>query len=313
MSRTVSLTGNPLVPAASSAALLPLAARVAGAEAAARVRGGPKRAVKKGFLIRSFAKAAPSLKLIDKFKLVKAAGFAGIEVTGSMSQAEILAARDATGLIIPSVVVATHWTKPLSDPNPDARRIGLEGLQQALRDAKVYAADSVLLVPAVVTKEVSYADAYQRSIVEIRKAIPLAESLGVAIAIENVWNRFLLSPLEAARYIDSFDTPAVKSHFDVGNVLKTGWPQHWIQTLGKRIVKVHVKEYSRTLRDTRGPLAGFEVDLLEGDNDWPTVMSAFDEIGYEGWMISEQFRPDGFDDASWLNHLSQKMDQVIAS
>jgi hexulose-6-phosphate isomerase len=148
---------------------------------------------------------------------------------------------------------------------------------------------------------------------EIRKAIPLAESLGVAIAIENVWNRFLLSPLEAARYIDSFDTPAVKSHFDVGNVLKTGWPQHWIRTLGKRIVKVHVKEYSRTLRDTKGPLAGFEVDLLEGDNDWPAVMSAFDEIGYEGWMISEQFRPDGFDDASWLNHLSQKMDQVIAS
>jgi hexulose-6-phosphate isomerase len=313
MSRSASLTRRTIGQAAASAAVLPLAPRVTAAGDEAASRGGRKRAMKKGFLIRSFAKAAPSLRLIDKFKLVKAAGFAGIEVTGSMNQAEILAARDATGLIIPSVVVATHWTKPLSDPNPEARRVGLEGLRQALRDANVYGADSVLLVPAVVTKEVSYADAYQRSMAEIRKAIPLAESLGVSIAIENVWNRFLLSPLEAAHYIDSFDTPAVRSHFDVGNVLKTGWPQHWIQTLGKRIVKVHVKEYSRALRDTKGPLAGFEVDLLEGDNDWPSVMAAFDEIGYEGWMISEQFRPDGFDDASWLNHLSQKMDQVIAS
>ena len=271
------------------------------------------RAVKKAFLIRSFAKAAPSLKLIDKFQLVKAAGFAGIEVTGSMNQAEILAARDATGLEIPSVVVATHWTKPLSDPNPEARRVGLEGLRQALRDAKVYGADSVLLVPAVVTKDVSYADAYDRSMEQIRKAIPLAESLGVTIAIENVWNRFLLSPLEAVRYVDAFGSPWIKWHFDVGNVLNNGWPEHWIRTLGPRIVKVHIKEYSRAVRDKRGPLAGFEVDLLEGDNDWPKVMAAFDAIGYRGWMIAEQFRPDGFDDAGWLEHLSQKMDRVFAS
>jgi L-ribulose-5-phosphate 3-epimerase len=273
----------------------------------------PPRRLKKGFLIRSFAKAAPGLKLLDKFKLVRAAGFAGIEVTGSMNQAEILAARDATGLEIPSVVVATHWNKPLSDPNPEARRVGLEGLLQALRDAKAYGADSVLLVPAVVTKEVAYADAYQRSVAEIRKAIPLAESLGVSIAIENVWNRFLLSPLEAAAYVDAFGTPAVKCHFDVGNVLNTGWPEHWIDTLGSRIVKVHVKEFSRAVRDKKGPLAGFEVDLLAGDNDWPAVMRAFDRIGYRGWMIAEQFRPDGFTDGEWLQHLSQKMDQVFAA
>jgi L-ribulose-5-phosphate 3-epimerase len=271
------------------------------------------RTVRKAFLIRSFTKAAPGLKLINKFKLVKGAGFAGIEVTGSMNQAEILAAQDATGLEIPSVVVATHWTKPLSDPNPEARRVGLEGLLQALRDAKAYGADSVLLVPAVVTKNVSYADAYDRSMEQIRKAVPLAESLGVTIAIENVWNRFLLSPLEAVRYVDAFGSPMVKWHFDIGNVLNTGWPEHWIRTLGPRIVKVHIKEYSRAVRDKRGPLAGFEVDLLEGDNDWPTVMAAFDKIGYQGWMIAEQFRPDGLDDAAWLQHLSQKMDRIFAS
>jgi hexulose-6-phosphate isomerase len=272
-----------------------------------------QRALKKGFLIRSFAKAAPNLKLIDKFKLVKAAGFAGIEVTGSMNQAEILAARDATGLEIPSVVVATHWAKPLSDPNPEARRVGLEGLLQALRDAKAYGADSVLLVPAVVTKNVSYVQAYERATAGIRQAIPLAESLGVTIAIENVWNRFLLSPLEAVQFVDGFDSPCVKWHFDVGNVPNTGWPEHWIPLLGQRIVKVHVKEFSRARRDKHGPLAGFEVDLLEGDNDWYTVMAAFDAIDYSGWMIAEQYRPAGFDDAGWLHHLSQKMDKVFAS
>lgn len=301
------------VQAASAAALLAALPRASAAAAGAATNTGRKRALKKGFLIRSFAKAAPGLTLLDKFKLIAAAGFEGVEVTGSMNQAEILAARDATGLAIPSVVVATHWNKPLSDPNPEARRVGLEGLLQALRDAKAYGADSVLLVPAVVTKDVSYAQAYERATTAIRQAIPLAESLGVTIAIENVWNRFLLSPLEAVQFADSFGSPRVKWHFDVGNVPNTGWPEHWIPLLGSRIVKVHVKEFSRARRDQRGPLAGFEVDLLEGDNDWPTVMAAFDRIGYHGWMIAEQFRPDGFSDADWLKHLSEKMDRVFAS
>lgn len=307
------------VQTAAAAALLAAAPRSIAAVTAPTVAAGAsagagrKRALRKGFLIRSFAKAAPGLKLLDKFKLIRDAGFEGVEVTGSMNQAELLAARDATGLAIPSVVVATHWAKPLSDPNPDARRIGLEGLLQALRDAKAYGADSVLLVPAVVTKEVSYAQAWERAAAAIKQAVPLAESLGVTIALENVWNRFLLSPLEAVQFADSFGSPRVKWHFDVGNVPNTGWPEHWIPLLGPRIVKVHVKEFSRARRDKHGPLAGFEVDLLEGDNDWPAVMAAFDAIGYRGWMIAEQFRPDGFDDAGWLVHLSQKMDRVFAS
>src|SRR5690606_20016721 len=120
-----------------------------------------------------------------------------------------------------------------------------------------------LLVPGAVTKDVSYADAYKRSVEEIRKAVPLAEELGVAIAIENVWNQFLLSPLEAARYVDDFKSPMVRFHFDVGNVVNSGFPEHWIQVLGPRIAQIHVKEYSRKLRDEKGPRAGFQVDLLE--------------------------------------------------
>jgi len=189
------------------------------------------------------------MPVLDKLKLIKDAGFDGVEMMSGMDHAEVLKARDATGLDIPSVCNSVHWAKPLSDPNPATREVGLEGLKTALRDCKAYGGSSVLLVPAVVDKHVSYADAYTRSQAEIRKAIPLAEELGVKIAIENVWNQFLLSPLEAARYVDEFNSPAVGWHFDIGNVINTGWPEQWIRILGPRIQKLHIKEYSRKKRD----------------------------------------------------------------
>ena len=295
---------------AAFAALSPLALRAAADAAAAPA---PKRANKKGFMWGTLhGKTADQLSVRAKFQLLRDASFAGVEVNSAMDQAEVLAARDATGLEIPSVCISTHWAKPLSDPNPTARQVGLEGLMQGLRDAKAYGASSVLLVPAVVTKDVSYTDAYARSVAEIKKAVPLAESLGVSIAIENVWNRFLLSPREAVEYVDAFKSPHVRWHFDVGNVVNTGWPEHWIRALGPRIAKVHVKEYSRKLRDTNGPSAGFQVELMEGDSDWPAVMSAFDSVGYDGWLIVEQYRPPEISDADWLAGLSQKLDQIIA-
>ena len=163
--------------------------------------------------------------IAGKMKAIKEAGFDGVEMMSHMNAAEVLKARDAAGLEIPSVCGELHWKKPLTDPDPQVRAEGLEGLKQCLRAAKSYGASSVLLVPGVVNKDVSYADAYQRAQAEIRKAIPLAEKLGVKIAIENVWNNFLLSPLEAARFVDEFHSPAVGWHFDVGNVLNYGWPE----------------------------------------------------------------------------------------
>ncbi len=307
-----------LLTTAAAAAFAPFArSQNAGAGSpspASAPTAGKRRALKKGFMFGTLGgPTAQKLSVFEKFKLLQAAAFDGVEVNSGMDQAEVLAARDQTGLAIPSVVISTHWAKPLSDPSPAAREIGLEGLKQGLRDAKAYGASSVLLVPAVVTKEVSYADAYARSVAEITKAIPLAESLGVMIAIENVWNRFLLSPLEAVAYVDAFKSPMVRWHLDAGNVANTGWPEHWIQTLGPRIVQVHIKEYSRKVRDEKGPYAGFRVDLFEGDCDWPSVMAALDGIGYDGWLIAEQYRPPEFDDAAWLVHLSKKMDQVISS
>jgi hexulose-6-phosphate isomerase len=206
-----------------------------------------------------------------------------------------------------------HWAKPLSDPNPTARAVGLEGLKTALQDCKIYGGSSVLLVPGVVNKEVSYAEAYERSQAEIAKAIPLAEELGVKMAIENVWNYFLMSPLEAARYVDEFKSPAVGWHFDVGNIIAWGWPEQWIRVLGKRIQKLHIKEYSRAKRDSEGLWKGFQVDYLEGDNNWPVVVKALDEIGYSGWAIAEPaHHPPGLDNAGFLKNVSEKMDKILA-
>ena len=287
------------------AALAPLALRAA---------EHAKRPLKKGFMFSMLgSKAAAKFSVAERFKMVKEAGFEGVEVSSGMNQAEVLAARDAAGLAIPSLIIATHWTHPLSDPNPSKRATTLEALKQGLRDAKAYGASSVLLVPAVVNKEVSYADAYQRSHDEIAKAVPLAEELGVVIAIENVWNKFLLSPLEAAAYVDSFKSKAVGWHFDVGNVIDTGWPEQWIHVLGPRIQKIHVKEYSRKLRDEKGPRAGFQAELLTADSDWPSVMKALDDIGYKGWLIAEHtYHPADMDDATWLKNTVTNMDKIIA-
>ena len=179
-----------------------------------------------------------------------------------------------------------------------------------MRDAHRYGATSVLLVPAVVNKQVSYADAYQRSQAEIRKALPLAEEMKVKIAIENVWNHFLLSPLEAARYVDEFESPWVGWHFDVGNVINFGWPEQWIRILNKRIAKLHIKEFSRAKAQKQGAGAGFDVEFLKGDDDWPAVMKALDEVGYNGWGIAEQ---PGAGSAAGLKKLASEMDRIFAS
>ena len=267
----------------------------------------PKRSIRKAIMWDTVKVKGSTAEVM---KAIKAAGFEGVEMMSHMNQDEVLRARDETGLIIPSVCGRDHWSKPLSHPDPTVRAEGVEALKQTLRDAKRYGATSVLLVPAVVNKEVSYSEAYERSQAEIRKAIPLAEELGVKIAIENVWNYFLLSPIEAARYVDEFNSPAVGWHFDVGNVINYGWPEHWIRILGKRIQKLHIKEFSRKKRDAEGLWKGFDVPFLEGDNNWPEVMKALDEVGYSGWGMAEQ---PGADSPEGLRTLSDGMTRIFAS
>jgi len=235
----------------------------------------------------------------EKFNAAKLAGFEGVEVMSHLDRNEVLKARDKTGLIIPSVCSAMHWKLPLSDPDPKVRESGVAALKVSLEDARAYGADTILLVPGRVSETVSYDDCWKRTVEEIKKVIPLAEQLNVKIAVENVWNNFLLSPMEAASYVDQFQSKMVGFYFDCGNILVNGWPEQWIKILGSRIAKVHIKEFSRKIADKQGKGAGFGVKLLEGDVNWPVVMKALDDIGYHNWTTVEQSggnTPDGLKD-----------------
>ena len=270
-----------------------------------------KRALRKAFMMNAFP-GGKELSWIEKFKLLKDAGFEGAEPPSHANQTEILAARDATGLLIPSVV-AGQYTRPLSDNDPAKRAEAVEGLKQALRDAKAYGATSVLCVAGIVNEKIPYAAAYERTVKGIREAIPLAEELGVKIAVENVWNNLHLSPLEAARYVDDFKSPAVGWHFDIGNVICNGWPEQWIHILGPRIQKLHIKEFSRKKMIEHGLHKGFEVEYLEGDNDWPTVMKALDDIGYTGFAMAEPaWEPKGVEPGERLKQISEKMTKIFS-
>ncbi|UCC99026.1 MAG: sugar phosphate isomerase/epimerase, partial [Phycisphaerales bacterium] len=182
-----------------------------------------------------------------KFKLAKKCGFEGVEGT---PMEDLAAARELgrlareAGTPIHSIVYG-GWNAPFSDPDPKVIDKGLAGMETALRSAKALGADTVLLVPAVLNEDVGYGQAYKRSQEHIRKLLPLAEQLRVVIAVENVWNKFLLSPLEFARYVDEFESPWLRAYFDVGNVIIYGYAQDWIRTLGKRIVKIHLKDFKR--------------------------------------------------------------------
>ena len=271
-------------------------------QAAAKKRPGMKKAL-------MFGMVKTEGTLLEKFRMLREVGYDGVELDSpsNLDKNEVLRARDATGLQICGVVDSVHWNQTLSDPDPAVRAAGLEGLRTALRECKLYGGTSVLLVPAVVKKEVSYADAYSRSQAEIRKALPLAEDSGIKIAVENVWNQFLLSPLEAARYIDEFRSPWIGWHLDIGNLITYGWPEHWIRVLGKRILKLHIKEFSRQKRDNEGLRAGFKVNLWEGDCDWPAVMKALDEVGFQGWGSAE-LEGGG---PERLRDIAQRMDRIF--
>jgi hexulose-6-phosphate isomerase len=272
---------------------------------AATAAEGPERRFKKAVKL---SMVGGNQSLVEKFKMLKDVGFDGIDIDRRADHAEVRRAREESGLVVHGVVDYDHWDKLLSHPDAKVRSEGLESLKSCLRDAKEFGGTTVLLVVGKVTKEISYPDAYKRSQEEIRKAIPLAGELGIKIAFENVWNMFLLSPLEFARYIDEFESPAVGAYFDVGNVVNYGWPEQWIRVLGKRILKIDVKEYSRNLRDEKGPGKGFDVEIGEGDCDWPAVLAALDEVGYQGWATAEVRGGE----RERLAEISRRMDRVLA-
>ena len=249
--------------------------------------------------------------VMQKMQAVKEAGFEGVEPDSHMTQDEVVAALAETGLKAASVCCNTHWNLTLSHPSENIREKGLDGLKQTLRDAKRYGATSILLVPGTVGTGTTYEQCWQRSIEQIRKAIPLAEECGAVISIENVWNSFITREDEAARYLDEINSPWVQWHFDVGNIIWYGDPIDWVKKLGKRVRRLHIKEYSRDLAMKKGRGAGFSAKFLEGANNWSGIMKALDDAGYEGgWGIAEQ---GGGGSLDGLKDLSSRMDKIFAS
>jgi len=227
--------------------------------------------------------------VLEKFRLLKELGFDGVELNAPspLDLDEVLRARDKTGLQIHGVVDAVHWQKPFSHPDPKVRAQGRAGLAAAIKAARKLGATTVLLVPGVVNAAMPYDLAYTRAQREIKRMLPLAEEARVHIAIENVWNNFLLSPLEAARFVDSFKSPWIGWYLDIGNVVNTGWPEQWVHILGQRILKLHIKGYSRKLRDEQGLWKGFQVEIGEGDCGYPKVMAALKKAGLAPFATAE--------------------------
>src|SRR5438132_2075969 len=258
-------------------------------------------AIKKGLV---FDMVPANLSYADRFKLVRDAGFQVVQALTEpdyRKAEEMKQAADAASIRIDSVMNVDHWQYPLSSNDPVVVEKSLAGIRTSLHNAKLWGSDVVLLVPAVVNPQTSYRDAWTRSQTQIRKLIPLAEELKVVIAIEEVWNRFLLSPLEMNQYIAEFKSPWIKAWFEVGNVLLYGYPQDWIRTLGRSVVKLHIKDFKRH-ED------GYAwVNLGDGDADWPEIRKALAEINYSGSAIVELKEGDD----AYLGDVSRRLDRLL--
>lgn len=264
--------------------------------------------LKKGL---GFGMIKEDLSLTDKFKLVKQLGFDGIEINSPVEYeiSEILEAKEKSGIEIPSVVNKDHWQKPLSSPDLEIRKQIIKSVAESLHEVKEFGGDTVLVVPGVVNEQVSYEQAYNTALNSVRELIPYAEKTGMQIGLENVWNNFLISPLDAKRFIDEINHPLVGWYFDIGNVMRYGWPEQWIETLNSRIKKLHIKEYSRKKMNDEGLWKGFDVNLLEGDNNWPEVMKAVKKVNHQGgWLIAEV----NGGDRNRLKDISERMDKIIS-
>jgi L-ribulose-5-phosphate 3-epimerase len=279
--------------ASAAAALRPTRAR---AES-----GGPRKALVVSMI-------SDKLAWPDRFKVARDSGFEGVElhtVTDPKEADAIKAALAGSGIAVHSIMNSDHWKYPLSSTDPEVVAKSVAGMETSLRNANFFGCDSVLLVPAVVNPETGYQDAWTRSQKVIRERIlPLATELKVTVGMEEVWNKFLLSPLELGRYVDEFESPYVKAYLDVGNMLFYGYPQDWIRTLGPRIWRMHLKDFKLDRSAGR-----FEwKNLGEGDVDWPAVRKAMADVGYAGWVTCEVQGGD----AAYLKDLGARVDRFLA-
>jgi len=275
--------------------------------------------MKKGISIWSFA----GTDVRENLKLAKEAGFDGVELALDMegevsmqsTKEQILEIKkfgEDLGLEFYSLACGLYWTYNYTSANEENRNKAKEITRKQLEVASWLGCDTILVVPGAVEvafdpgEIVEYDVAYDRALEALKELKGYAEELKVSIGVENVWNRFLLSPLEMADFIDKVGSDYVGAYFDVGNVLYIGYPEHWIKILGKRIKKVHFKEFRR---ETPG-LTGF-VDLLAGEVNWPSVMDGFKKIGYDGWVSAEMLPPYTHYPETIVYNTSNAMDKIL--
>lgn len=239
--------------------------------------------------------------VLEKFQLCKELGYDGMELISptEISAKEIRAASEATEMPVHGLVDMKHWQIRLSSPDSQVRASGQQILDQAIADAKAFGGDSVLLVPGKVGGDDETHDhVWNRSIVEIRKSIPLAARLGVRILIENVWNGFCETPEQLKDYVDEIGSPWVGVYFDIGNAQKFAPSEQWIKTLGARIVKLDIKDW--------GKENGF-CKIGDGDVDWKAVNEALMEIHFSGWSTAEVKGGD----RERLEDIAKRMERVL--
>lgn len=263
--------------------------------------------------------ATRSLK--SAMREAKAKGFEGIELclalTGELTPKttkrqcqQIRNVADKIGIELPSLASGVYWDVSLTDNKASVRRRAHTITKAYLQKAAWLGIDAVLVVPGAVdvffkpdAPVIPYETVWRRSQEQLKSLAKTARKLKVSIAIENVWNRFLLSPVEMAYFVDSIGSRYVGCYFDVGNVLPFGYPQDWIRTLGSRIRRIHIKDFKRSV----GTADGF-CDLTEGDVPWAEVMKALKEIGYKSSVTAEMMPPR----PTLLDLTSKAMDWVLS-
>jgi len=277
--------------------------------------------MKKGINIWSFP---PDMKILNCIKLAKKAGFDGIELslneTGDMglesTKQEIEGYRKAAGqegIEITSLASGLYWSYSLTSNLEETREKAKSIVKKQLDIAEILGVDTILVVPGAVgvdfipgSEIVEYDKAYDRALCAMKELAPYAEAKKISIGIENVWNKFLLSPLEMRDFIDSVGSECVGAYLDVGNMIYSGYPEHWVKILGDRIKKVHFKDYRRDV----GGIAGF-VDLLSGDVNYPAVMEELKQIGYNSYVIAEMIPIYKYYSEQIVYNTSKSMDRIL--
>ncbi len=247
---------------------------------------------------------------VEKFRIAKGAGFDGVEPSGPFNEiqmADFKAAMADTGLVMPGTTCPQGGRK--CGALDEAERLeGVDIFKQSLRQTRELGGSTVLMYPGIVDVDKPYADVYEALLKSCRELLPTAEETGVKIALENVWNNLFISPLDAVRFVDEVGSPWLGWFFDIGNIARYGWPEHWVRALGKRIFKLDIKDYSTTKHMKEGPRAGFDVLLGDGEIDFKSVFRAIDEVGYEGGWISAEVKGG---DLEKLTDIARRLDAIL--